>query len=59
MAPVRLDETTIAALTGRAQAEGITTRSEAIRAAIRQWTEPRLRFTTWIASTDRRGRTRQ
>ena len=36
--PVRLDEATIAALTARAEAEGITTRSEAIRAAVRQWT---------------------
>lgn len=36
--PVRLDGATIAALTARAEAEGITTRSEAIRAAVRQWT---------------------
>ncbi len=36
--PVRLDAATIAALTARAEAEGITTRSEAIRAAIREWT---------------------
>lgn len=36
--PVRLDEATIAALTERAKAEGITSRSEAIRAAVRQWT---------------------
>lgn len=36
--PVRLDEATIAALTEKAKAEGITTRSEAIRAAVRQWT---------------------
>lgn len=34
--PVRLDEATIAALTEKAKAEGITTRSEAIRAAVRQ-----------------------
>lgn len=36
--PVRLDAATLAALTARAQAEGITTRSEAIRAAVREWT---------------------
>ncbi|WP_312979426.1 ribbon-helix-helix domain-containing protein [Corynebacterium sp.] len=36
--PVRLDEATIAALTEKAKAEGIATRSEAIRAAVRQWT---------------------
>lgn len=36
--PVRLDAATIAALTARAEAEGITTRSDAIRAAVRQWT---------------------
>ncbi|MFD8880896.1 ribbon-helix-helix protein, CopG family [Corynebacterium xerosis] len=36
--PVRLDEATISALTARAHTEGITTRSEAIRAAIRHWT---------------------
>ncbi|MGO1538470.1 MAG: ribbon-helix-helix protein, CopG family [Leucobacter sp.] len=35
--PVRLDEATIAALTERAKAEGITTRSDAIRAAVREW----------------------
>ncbi|MCW1249287.1 ribbon-helix-helix domain-containing protein [Acaricomes phytoseiuli] len=35
--PVRLDEATIAALTERAKAEGITNRSEAIRAAVREW----------------------
>ncbi|PHP53579.1 ribbon-helix-helix domain-containing protein [Actinomyces ruminis] len=34
---VRLDAETIAALTARAKAEGITTRSEAIRAAVREW----------------------
>lgn len=36
--PVRLDTATIAALTARAEVEGIATRSEAIRAAVRQWT---------------------
>ncbi|MGL5810899.1 MAG: ribbon-helix-helix protein, CopG family [Nocardioides sp.] len=36
--PVRLDATTIAALTERAEAEGIATRSDAIRAAVRAWT---------------------
>lgn len=36
--PVRLDAATLAALTARAEAEGITTRSEAIRAAVRAWT---------------------
>lgn len=35
--PVRLDASTLAALTARAEAEGITTRSEAIRAAVREW----------------------
>ena len=35
--PVRLDAPTIAALTARAEAEGISTRSEAIRAAVREW----------------------
>jgi hypothetical protein len=35
--PVRLDATMIAALTARAEAEGITTRSDAIRAAVRAW----------------------
>ncbi|WP_425842768.1 ribbon-helix-helix protein, CopG family [Agrococcus sp. TSP3-2-1] len=35
--PVRLDATTIAALTARAEAEGIATRSDAIRAAVREW----------------------
>mgnify|MGYP002757643133 FL=1 len=35
--PVRLDAATIAALLARAEAEGITTRSEAIRAAVREW----------------------
>ena len=33
----RLDEATISALTQKAKAEGITTRSEAIRVAVRQW----------------------
>lgn len=35
--PVRLDAPTLAALIARAEAEGITTRSEAIRAAVREW----------------------
>ncbi len=35
--PVRLDAATVAALTARAEAEGIATRSEAIRAAVRAW----------------------
>lgn len=35
--PVRLDAATIAALTERAEAEGIATRSDAIRAAVREW----------------------
>ncbi|WP_282848159.1 ribbon-helix-helix protein, CopG family [Microbacterium oxydans] len=35
--PVRLDASTVAALTARAEAEGIATRSEAIRAAVREW----------------------
>ncbi|MGL4742868.1 MAG: ribbon-helix-helix protein, CopG family [Dermatophilaceae bacterium] len=35
--PVRLDAATIAALTARAEAEGIATRSDAIRAAVREW----------------------
>jgi len=35
--PVRLDAATLAALTARAEAEGIATRSEAIRAAVREW----------------------
>ena len=35
--PVRLDESTISALTARAASEGITNRSEAIRAAIKAW----------------------
>ncbi|MGO2747050.1 ribbon-helix-helix protein, CopG family [Microbacterium sp.] len=35
--PVRLDAATVAALEARAEAEGITTRSEAIRAAVREW----------------------
>ena len=37
--PVRLDAAMISALTQKAEAEGITTRSEAIRAAVRQWTD--------------------
>ncbi len=36
--PVRLDAATIAALTARAEAEGIQNRSDAIRAAIQAWT---------------------
>ncbi|SJM56154.1 ribbon-helix-helix domain-containing protein [Gulosibacter sp. 10] len=35
--PVRLDAATIEALTERAEAEGITNRSDAIRAAVRAW----------------------
>lgn len=35
--PVRLDAATIAALSARAEAEGIATRSDAIRAAVREW----------------------
>lgn len=34
---VRLDAATLAAMMRRAQAEGITTRSAAIRAAVRDW----------------------
>jgi uncharacterized protein (DUF4415 family) len=34
---VRLDAATIAALTARAADEGIATRSDAIRAAVREW----------------------
>ncbi len=34
---VRLDETTLAALNARAKAEGLTSQSEAIRAAVRSW----------------------
>lgn len=34
---VRLDAATIAALTARAEDEGIATRSDAIRAAVREW----------------------
>ena len=36
--PVRLDQATLSALLEKAESEGITTRSEAIRAAVRQWT---------------------
>ena len=36
--PYRLDAATIAALTARAEAEGIQNRSDAIRAAIQAWT---------------------
>jgi hypothetical protein len=35
---VRLDAPTLAALTERAQAEGLANRTEAIRAAVRAWT---------------------
>ena len=35
--PVRLDESTLAALTAKAETEGLTTRSDAVRAAVRQW----------------------
>ena len=35
---VRLDAPTLAALTERAEAEGLTSRTEAIRAAVRAWT---------------------
>ena len=35
--PVRLDEATLAALTAKAEAEGLATRSDAVRAAVRQW----------------------
>lgn len=35
---VRLDAAAVAALTARAEAEGIATRSDAIRAAVRAWT---------------------
>lgn len=34
---VRLDETTLAALRVRAEAEGLASQSEAIRAAVRSW----------------------
>ncbi|MFE1514309.1 CopG family transcriptional regulator [Corynebacterium bovis] len=37
--PVRLDQTTLSALLEKAESEGIATRSEAIRAAVRQWTQ--------------------
>nr|WP_250649241.1 MULTISPECIES: ribbon-helix-helix protein, CopG family [unclassified Actinomyces] len=32
-----MDAATLAALTARAEAEGLTTRSEAVRAAVREW----------------------
>ena len=35
--PVRLDEATLAALIARAEAEGLATRSDAVRAAVRAW----------------------
>lgn len=37
--PVRLDQETLSALLEKAESEGITTRSEAIRTAVRQWTQ--------------------
>lgn len=37
--PVRFDAATIEALNARAEAEGITNRSEAIRAAVRSWAD--------------------
>ena len=37
--PVRLDAATLAALTARAEAEGIQHRSEAIRAAVKAWVD--------------------
>ncbi|WP_434062109.1 ribbon-helix-helix domain-containing protein [Corynebacterium afermentans] len=40
---MRVDDETIAALMARAEAEGLTTRSDAIREAIRQWTGADLR----------------
>lgn len=36
---VRLDESTLAALAKRAEAEGLPNRTEAIRAAVRAWTD--------------------
>lgn len=35
---VRLDASTLAALTARAEAEGLPNRTEAVRAAVRAWT---------------------
>lgn len=35
--PVRFDAATLEALAARAEAEGIATRSDAIRAAVREW----------------------
>ena len=35
--PVRLDASTLAALTERGNAEGLRTRSDAIRAAVHEW----------------------
>lgn len=35
--PVRLDNATVAAMAARAEAEGIATRSDAVRAAVREW----------------------
>ncbi|MCC2316052.1 ribbon-helix-helix domain-containing protein [Cellulomonas xiejunii] len=37
MVTVRLDGPTLAALTRRAEAEGLPNRTEAIRAAVRAW----------------------
>ena len=37
--PVRLDAATLAALTARAEAEGIQNRSEAIRTAVKAWVD--------------------
>jgi len=37
---VRLDEVLLAALLKRAADEGITNRSEAVRAAVKQWAHP-------------------
>ena len=37
--PVRLDAAILAALTARAEAEGIQNRSEAIRAAVKAWVD--------------------
>ncbi|WP_338324481.1 ribbon-helix-helix protein, CopG family [Actinomyces oricola] len=43
--PVRLDEAALAALTARAEAEGLATRSDAVRAAVRAWVH-----STWPTS---------
>lgn len=39
--PVRFDLSTLAALTERQEREGIATRSEAVRAAVREWARVR------------------